>query len=423
MPIIVKGARQVGKSTSVRMFAERNYEHFVEINFVLQPAFASIFENGYDVDEIVKQITLRNPAFRFVPGRTLIFFDELQKCPDCATSLKSFALDGRYDVVCSGSLMGISYREIESVSVGFKEEYDMHSMDFEEFLWALGYDERLSDDLLLHLMQLKPFGDGEMQTLMGLFHDYMVVGGMPAVVSDYVANRHFGNTLRLQRQLLRDYEEDITKYAVGLDKGKVLQVFRHIPVFLAKENKKFQISKIAHGARNREYAGVVDWLCEAGIINVCYLLQNAELPLRGNYQPNNFKLYFHDTGLLVASLDDEAQDDLRLHQNYGTYKGAIYENVVAEMLCKQGYGLYFFRNEKSTVEMDFFVRDASSLIPVEVKSTDHATPSLNRLIESDTFADIRYGIKLCNKNIGFNGKIYTFPYFLTFLLRRFLKEK
>jgi len=423
LPIIVKGARQVGKSTSVRVFAERNYRSFVEINFVLQPAFTTIFENGYDVDEILKQISLRNPAFRFEPYHTLIFFDELQKCPDCATSLKSFALDGRYDVVCSGSLMGISYREIESVSVGFKEDFDMHSMDFEEFLWALGYDERLTDDLLFHAIQQKPFTNGEMQTLMSIFHDYMVVGGMPAVVSDFTANRNFGNTLRLQRQLLRDYEEDITKYAEGLDKGKILQAFRHIPVFLAKENKKFQISKIAHGARNREYVGVVDWLGEAGIVNVCYLLQSVELPLKGNYQPNNFKLYFHDTGLLIASLDDEAQDDLRLNQNYGTYKGAIYENVVAEMLRKQNYGLFFFRNEKSTVEMDFFVRDTSSLIPVEVKATDNATPSLNRLIESDSYPDISYGIKLCNKNVGFNGKIYTLPYFLTFLLRRFLREK
>lgn len=413
----------MGKSTSIREFATRNYKHVVEINFVLQPTFVSIFENGYEVNEVVKQISLRNPAFRFEAGATLIFFDEIQKCPACATSLKSFAIDGRYDVICSGSLMGISYREIESVSVGYKEDYDMNSMDFEEFLWALGYGDALTNDLFDHMRSLTPFSEGEMSELMRLFHEYMVLGGMPAVVNAFAEQRNFSGTLTMQRQLLRDYEEDITKYAEGLDKGKIKQVYRHIPVFLAKDNKKFQISKIAKGARNREFVGAVDWLADAGIVNVCHLLENVELPLKGNYNPTNFKLYFHDTGLLVAALDDEAQDDLRMHQNYGTYKGALYENIVGEMLVKQGYGLYFYRNEKSTIEMDFFVRDAASLIPVEVKAKQGATASLNRLIASEAYPDIRYGIKLCYGNVGFNDKFYTFPYFLTFLLKRWLKER
>jgi len=326
-------------------------------------------------------------------------------------------------VICSGSLMGISYREIESVSVGYKEDYDMNSMDFEEFLWALGYGDALTNDLFDHMRSLTPFSEGEMSELMRLFHEYMVLGGMPAVVNAFAEHRNFSGSLTMQRQLLRDYEEDITKYAEGLDKGKIKQVYRHIPVFLAKDNKKFQISKIAKGARNREFVGVVDWLADAGIVNVCHLLENVELPLKGNYNPTNFKLYFHDTGLLVAALDDEAQDDLRMHQNYGTYKGALYENIVGEMLVKQGYGLYFYRNEKSTIEMDFFVRDAASLIPVEVKAKQGATASLNRLIASEAYPDIRYGIKLCYGNVGFNDKFYTFPYFLTFLLKRWLKER
>ena len=194
-------------------------------------------------------------------------------------------------------------------------------------------------------------------------------------------------------------------------------------MFLGKDNKKFQISKVSHGARNRDYVGTVEWLETAGMINTCYCMGDLALPLKGNYNPDNFKIYFKDTGLLIATLDDEAQNDLRLNKNFNTYKGTIFENVVADMLAKQGYPLYFYKNDKGTLEMDFFVRDANSLIPVEVKAKDGPTISLNNLIELDKYEDIKYGIKLCNKNIGFNGKIYTFPYFLTFLLKRFLKEK
>jgi len=220
-----------------------------------------------------------------------------------------------------------------------------------------------------------------------------------------------------------DYEEDITKYEHGLDKAKILNVYRKIPVFLGNENKKFQISKISEGARNREYIGTIDWLNNAGIINVCYCLENAELPLKGNYNPDNYRIYFRDTGLLIGNLDDEVQEDLRSNKNFNTYKGAIYENIIADMLVKSGYSLFFYKNEKSTIEMDFFIRDKDSLIPVEVKAVDGSTVSLNNLIESDKYSDIKYGIKLGYKNIGFNGKFYTFPYFLTFLLKRYLKEK
>ena len=196
-----------------------------------------------------------------------------------------------------------------------------------------------------------------------------------------------------------------------------------IPVFLGKENKKFQISKVSKGARNRDYIGTVDWLNDAGIINICYCMEVPELPLRGNYDPSHYKLYFRDTGLLVGSLEDEVQKDLRDNKNFNTYKGALYENIVADMLVKQGYQLYFYKNDKGTIEMDFFLRDADFLIPVEVKANDSATASLNRLIGDEKFSDIRYGIKLANKNIGFNGKFYTIPYFLTFMLKRFLSKK
>lgn len=421
-PLIVKGARQIGKTKAIEFFAENNYESVVEINFVLQKQYKGIFDDGFEVDTILKNISLINPNFEFPAGETLIFFDEIQDCINCATSLKSFKLDGRYDVICSGSLMGINYNEIESNSVGFKD-YEMYSLDFEEYLWAKGYRQEQIEGLYQKMLTVTPLSTIEYDVILDNFREYMVLGGMPAVVFSFVTQKNYSGTLRLQRQLLLDYEEDITKYAYGLDKGKILDVYRKIPVFLGKDNKKFQISKIRSGARNREYVGTVEWLSNAGIVNVCYCMASPELPLKGNYNPDSFKLYFSDTGLLVGSLEEEVQQDLRYNKNFNTYKGAIYENVVGDMLVKQGYRLYFYRNEKGTLEMDFFVRDADSLIPVEVKANDASTPSLNALIERDYYSDIRYGIKFANKNIGFNGRFYTFPYFLAFLLKRFLREK
>ena len=423
-PLIVKGARQIGKTESIRAFGRVNYDSVLEMNFMLQKKFRNIFNDGYEVDQIIKNISILEPSWKIIPNRTLLFFDELQKCPDRATSLKSFCQDRRFDVICSGSLMGIYYEEIESNAVGYKEDYDMFSMDFEEFLWAKGYSKEQVEDLFAHTLSLKPFSQLEMDTYMGIFRDYMTLGGMPEVVKMYIDNGHFGGTLKLQRQLLKDYEEDITKYAKETDKAKVLAVYSHIPTFLAKENKKFQITKVAKGARNREYIGAVEWLKEAGVINVCYCLNNVELPLKGNYDPDFYKIYYHDTGLLIASLDEEAQDDLRVNRNFGTYKGAVYENVVGEMLRKSGYEqLYFYKHDNPAVEMDFFVRDADSLIPVEVKAKDGTTASLNNLIKWDSYPEVKYGIKFGYKNIGWNGSFYTFPYFIAFLLKRFLKEK
>lgn len=421
-PLIVKGARQIGKTESIRNFAKNNYKSVIEINFVLQKQFKDIFDDGFEVDSIIKNISLRDPSLEFIPGDTLIFFDEIQDCINCATSLKAFNQDRRYDVICSGSLMGINYNEIESNSVGNKEDYEMYSMDFEEFLWAKGYKEDQIESLYNNMKTLTPFSTTELSVMFNNFKEYMIIGGMPAIVNSFVKNNNYSGTLKMQKQILLDYEEDITKYAGGLDHGRILNVYRKIPVFLGNENKKFQISRVENGARSREYIGTIDWLNNAGIINICYCLDQPELPLGGNFNPDNYRIYFRDTGLLIGSLDEEAQEDLRNNKNFNTYKGAIYENVVGDMLVKQGYKLYFYKNEKGTIEMDFFVRDKDSLIPVEVKANDGATISLNNLIDSEKYKDIKYGIKLGYKNMGFNGKFYTFPYFLTFLLKRYLKE-
>ncbi|WP_308697599.1 ATP-binding protein [uncultured Thomasclavelia sp.] len=422
-PLIIKGARQIGKTEAIEHFAKNHYKSIIEINFVLQKQYKTIFDDGFDIDTIIRNISLINPEFQFIENETLFFFDEIQDCINCATSLKSFQIDGRYDVICSGSLMGINYQEIESNSVGYKQDYEMYSLDFEEYLWAKGYKDEQIESFYKKMLNIQPLSTLEYNILLDNFREYMVLGGMPKVVFTFVTQKNYSGTLQLQKQLLLDYEEDITKYAGGLDKGRILDIYRKIPIFLGSDNKKFKISKIKKNARNRDYVGVVDWLSNAGIVNVCYCMGLPELPLKGNYNPDNYKLYFGDTGLLIGSLDEEVQEDLRYNKNFNTYKGAIYENIISEILVKQGYKLYFYKNEKSTIEMDFMIRDRNSLIPVEVKANDQATTSLNKLIKDQKYSDIHYGIKFANKNIGFNDYFYTFPYFLAFFLKRFLRDK
>ena len=423
LPLIVKGARQIGKTESINHFAKKYYSNIVYINFVLEPKYKTILSDGYDVDSIVKNITLLDTKKKFIKDDTLLIFDEIQEYPDIATSLKSFKVDGKYDVICSGSLLGIHYQKIHSNSVGYKTDYEMYSMDFEEFLWANGYDDTQIADLLKHMILQKPFGQTQFEVYKKLFLDYCILGGMPAVVRQYIETNSFSNTLEIQNQIRLDYEEDIRKYAQGLEQTKIASVYRNIPVQLAKENKKFQYNKLGKNARSREYTGCIDWLKDAGVISICYCLHFPELPLKGNYDENKFKLYYPDTGLLISTLDEEAQDDLRANKNLGIYKGALYENFVAEAFLKQGLGLYYYKKENATLEEDFFVRTKDALIPVEVKANKNSSKSLNQLISNKNYSDIHYGIKLGDSNIGFENNIYTFPYFCAFLLKRYLKKQ
>lgn len=422
-PLIVKGSRQIGKTESICQFGRLNYDNVININFVEEPKYKMITTDGYKTADIIKNISLIDPSKHFVPGKTLIIFDEIQDFPDIATSLKFFKLDGRFDVICSGSMLGINYRKIESNSVGYKTDYEMKSMDFEEFLWAKGYNDDFVSNILNHMTSLTPFNDLEINVLNSLFLDFCILGGMPAVVRAYIEKGTFEDSLETQRQLIADYKEDIRKYAEGLDQARILNVFNQIPPQLAKENKKFQISKVASGARFKDYRGCIEWLADSGLINVCYQLNFPELPLKGNFDETKYKIYFADTGLLVAMLDEEAQDDLRANKNLGVYKGALFENIVGEALVKSGQNLYYYKKDNSTLEEDFFVRTASDLIPVEVKATNGRSKSLRALIEGDKYQDIKYGIKLANANIGLSDNIYTFPYFCSFLLKRYLKEK
>ena len=421
-PLIIRGSRQIGKTESVLHFASANYESVIEINFVRDEKYKGIISDGYEAASIIKNISLIDPSKKFIPGKTLIFFDEITEFPEIATSLKFFCIDHRFDIICSGSMLGVNYKKIESNSVGYKKDYDMFSMDFEEFLWAKGYGEDSVQSMLSHMKELTPFSALEMAVYHSLFLDFNILGGMPAVVAEYIQRNTFEGSLDTQKQLIADYKEDIHRYASGIDQTRIINVFNRIAPQLARENKKFQISKVASGARFRDYRGCAEWLGDAGMVNICYCMEFPELPLGGNYEPDTFKLYFADTGLLVSMLDEESQEDLRANKNLGVYKGALYENMVGEALVKQGYRLFYYKRDDSTLEMDFFIRSAASLIPVEVKAKDGRAKSMKTLIRSDHYPDIRYGFKLSQKNIGHEGSVYTFPYFCAFLLKRFMKD-
>ena len=421
-PLIVKGARQIGKTESILHFAHENYENVVYINFVLDKKYTTIVNDGYDVETVVKNITLINPSTKFIPDKTLIVFDEIQEYPDIATTLKPFNLYGKYDVICSGSMLGINYKKIHSNSVGSKTAYEMFSMDFEEFLWAKGYEDTAINSILEHMISLTPFSETELSVYKSLFLDYCVLGGMPDVIKGYIKTGTFSQSLEIQGQIRLDYEEDVRKYAEGLDQAKIISVYRSIPAQLAKENKKFQFSIIDKKARSREYTGCIEWLIDAGVVTECNCLNYPELPLKGNIDKSKYKLYYPDTGLLISALDEEAQEDLRVNKNLGVYKGALYENFVAEAFVKQGLGLFYYKKDNSTLEEDFFVRSKNELIPVEVKSNNDSSKSLTALIKSDRYADIKHGIKLGDFNVGVANNIYTFPYFCAFMLKAYLQK-
>ena len=422
--LLIDGARRIGKSYIAEQFAKENYKSYILIDFnKVGKDVKELFDNYLDNLDMFFMYLSSYYKTDLYERDTLIIFDEVQLYPRARSAIKYLVADGRYDYIETGSLISIK-KNVEDILIPSEERHlNMYPMDFEEFLWAKGYDDTQIADLLKHMILQKPFGQTQFEVYKKLFLDYCILGGMPAVVRQYIETNSFSNTLEIQNQIRLDYEEDIRKYAQGLEQTKIASVYRNIPVQLAKENKKFQYNKLGKNARSREYTGCIDWLKDAGVISICYCLHFPELPLKGNYDENKFKLYYPDTGLLISTLDEEAQDDLRANKNLGIYKGALYENFVAEAFLKQGLGLYYYKKENATLEEDFFVRTKDALIPVEVKANKNSSKSLNQLISNKNYSDIHYGIKLGDSNIGFENNIYTFPYFCAFLLKRYLKKQ
>ena len=418
-PLIISGARQIGKTTSIKEFG-KTYQSFIEINFITMPQFKKIFQNGYRVENVIKEISLLNPTFKFIENNTLILFDEIQAYPDAATSLKPFCEDGRFDVICSGFLLGVNYKKISSIPVGYKEDYTMYSMDFEEYLWANGYSDSQIDDIFNYMKNLIPLPETYLNVLRLLYRDYIFVGGMPEAVDLFIKNGTFSESFNVHKRIYKDYEDDITNYVEGLDMAKVKKVYRHISAQLAKDNHKFQISKIEHGARLREYYGTEEWLKDAGIINIAYNLEQLSLPFSSYEVSDYFRIYYSDHSLFIANLDEESKEDLITNENYEIYNGALYESLVSEALIKSGFKLYFYKNKEATIELDFLIRIKNEIIPIEVKRNRGRSKSLNAVLNS--IENIKYGLKLTNGNIGFEDNKFTFPYYLAFLLKRFFKE-
>jgi predicted AAA+ superfamily ATPase len=422
LPLIVKGARQVGKTETVRRFARQEYTDFIEINFVERPEFKEIVRDGFSVDSIIRNISIIDPNLHFTPNETLLFFDELQEFPEIATSLKFFAQDGRFDVVCSGSLLGLQVKRVKSYSVGYQETALMHSLDFEEFLWGCGYRDEQILGLLDPVIARQPFGAAVKNTMDRLFMDYCATGGMPDVLEMYFVKGTFERVPQTQRRILEDYREDIRKYAEGFDPVRIQNVFDSIPVHLARENRKFQWSTVSKGAIRKDYWGCVEWLEDAGVVNKCRRMDVPELPIGAHLDNDSFKLYMCDSGLLLSMLEKEVQEDVRIRRNLGTWKGGLFEHIVGEALVKVGVPLAYFKRENSTLEMDFFVRSADCLVPVEVKAENNRSKSLRTMIDREIYKDIRWGVKLVNGNVGFENGILTLPQWCAFKIPEIVRE-
>ena len=412
MCLLVKGARQVGKTFIIRLFAEENYKHFVEINFVENPAFGAIFDGDMDVDTLIKQISLRVPNAELISGETLIFLDEIQLCPRARTALKFLAADKRFDIIASGSMLGINYKDVPSYPVGYVDQLEMHSLDFEEFLWANGIQPNSITDIREYFETHEPVPPAMHERMMELFKEYIVIGGMPRVVQEFVTSHNFANAFRLQKGIISDYTDDIGKYAEGAEKTKARACFLSIPKHLSKDYKKFQYSLVEKGGSARKFGGSLMWLYDAGIINFCYNLSTPELPLEGNAQSDAFKVYMRDTGLLMAMLEDGSQEDI-IDGNLGIYKGAIYENIIADIFTKAGKKLYYYE-KNNQLEIDFFIRRNKTATAVEVKSADNTkSKSLDAVMR---YQSVKNGIKLSSKNVGLFENVEIFPLYMAMFL-------
>lgn len=416
-PLLIKGCRQCGKTYSVLDFAKKNYKHVVYLNFFENPDYCSVFEGSLEIDNITMLLSalLGNEAV-FEPGNTILVLDEIQECPDARTALKFFHLDGRYDVIGTGSLLGVrGYgKEPKSIPVGYETTIDMSPLDFEEFLWANGISEVVIDSLRKNIRGVTPVPVALHKKMRQLLLQYTVVGGMPDVVQTFVDTKRLDEVLNMQRDIVRSYEDDMIKYANQKDKSHILECFQSIPKQLSKENKKFQYSVVKKGSTASKYAGSLQWIEDAGIISRCYNLTATELPLDGNAQDDVFKVYMRDCGLFISMLEDGTQFDV-LQGNLARYKGAIFENLIADMFTKMGRKLYYF-HKNSGLEVDFVIRYKGECTLVEVKASSGNTKSTKTILAHPEKYHVNSAIKLGDYNVGRSGEILTLPLYMAFLL-------
>lgn len=419
-PLIIKGCRQCGKTYSVRDFAKKNYKHEVYLNFFKNPSYISIFDGSLEIDNLIMMMSaLLGPSAVFKPGETVIILDEIQDCPEARTALKFFREDGRFDVIGTGSLLGVKGygKQPKSIPVGSETVIEMHPLDFEEFLWANGITPQVIDMLKKCFDEEKPVPEALHEKMRQLILQYTVVGGMPEVVDTFVKTKQMNSVLALQRDIVRSYEDDMVKYAEDKDKPLIKECFQSIPKQLSKENKKFQYSVVKKGGTASKFQGSIQWIEDAGIIARCYNLDLPELPLDGNAIDDIFKVYMQDTGLFVSTLEDGTQFDILQGNLYG-YKGAIFENLMADIFTKMGRKLYYYHKD-SGLEIDFVIRYKSGATLIEVKATTGNTKSTKTILAHPEKYHVAGAIKLGDYNVGRNEKMLTIPVYMGFLLNEF----
>lgn len=423
-PLVIKGCRQCGKTSSVISFAKQNYEHVIYLDFHEHKEYKAFFAGSLDVDTLTLNISFGIKDARFIPGKTCLVLDEIQDCPNARSSLKFFKLDGRYDVICTGSLLGVNgYKTKEekaeeqnaSIPVGFEEIVNMYPMDFEEWLWANEVQPQHIDYLHNCLNQEEPINEAIHQRMRQLLLRYVVVGGMPEVVTTFINTNNMNEVQNIQRGIIETYKADMLKYALQEDKAHIRECFDSIPAQLAKENKKFQYATIRKGARSSEYRGSLQWIEDAGIVQRCYNTSITELPLGGNAIPDVFKVYMTDIGLLISMLDEGTAWDI-MQGNLLGYKGAIFENLAADILTKMGRKLYYFQKEGG-MELDFLIRYKGECVPVECKARTGNAKSLQTVLKHPEHYHVNHALKLGDYNVGRNGPILTLPFYMAFLLR------
>lgn len=411
--LLVKGARQIGKTYIIDYFGKNNYTSYIYINFIESPQTKDIFNDELSAEEIYKRMTLIMPEIKFVENDTLIFLDEIQECPNARTALKFLAIDGRFDVVASGSLLGISYREVPSIPVGYETQVEMYSLDFEEYLWAIGYEESKIRILKEYFDKREKVPEAIHNTMMKHLREYITVGGMPAVVNQFIRNKHFGEVQEQQQRILDSYFDDISKYASKTEKPKVKNCYLSVPKQLAKENKKFQFSVVEKKATARKYENSVEWLRDANLVRLCYNVSTPEFPLAAYEKGEQYKMYISDIGLLVALYGFEIKKTIIDDTLSGNAKGGIYENLIADMLTKRGYKLNYYRTDNGSVEVEFLISKDAKIIPIEVKANNGSTISLNEMLKRN---DIPYGYKLISGNVGVNDKKIVMPLYMAMFL-------
>ena len=422
-PLVIKGCRQCGKTSSVVAFAKKHYKHVIYIDFHEQEQLCALFAGSLSVDYLTMSISASVPGAQFVPHNTCLVLDEIQNCPRARSSLKFFMQDGRYDVICTGSLLGVSgYKSAEQIKaedqatipVGAETIVEMYPIDFEEWLWANGIKEQVFDFLRQSLQDETPIPADIHQRLRQLLLEYVVVGGMPEAVKTFFATHEMTQVCQVQRHILNGYRDDMIKYARAEDKPRIRECFDSIPRQLSRDNKKFTYSQVRKGGRSKEYISCLQWIEDAGIVRRCYNLMLPELPLSGNAIQDCFKVYMADTGLLVSMLDDGTQGDI-LQGNLWTYKGAVYENLVADVLGKMGRKLYYYQKE-SGLEIDFVMRYKGECTLLECKANTGNAKSVKTILSHPDKYHVHAAIKLGDYNIGRSEQLLTLPLYIAFLL-------